>query len=157
MSRNGISNYARRQILDVESTVAWIWLLTITPPGNAPVRLARNIDPVTSRGNDYIPYAFDVLMPEDDGQTMPSARIVVDNVHPDLIRLLRQMEGAADILLELIAHTNPDRVEVQVRGMKLYSIEWNQFQITGFVSVQDLLGAGFPGDIYSPQEYEGLF
>lgn len=157
MSRSSISTEGKRRLLDVESDIAWIWLLTITPPGQDPVYLARNLEPITSRGNEFIPYAFDVLMPEEDGETMPNARIVVDNVHPDLIRLLRKMTGAADILLELIAHPDPDRVEVQVRGMKLYTIEWNVFQITGIISVQDLLGAGFPGDIYSPREYQGLF
>ena len=84
-------------------------LLTIDHPTlDAPYRLVRNLEPVTSRTNVFSPFPIDVLIPDDMDDQPPSSPLSIDNLDRSIIVWLRGADPSPTFLIELVALSDPD-------------------------------------------------
>lgn len=133
-------------------------LLTITAPGDPNVyRLCDNIDPVVSQGRTFEPYPFAIQLPEDDGETLPQARVAIDNVDRKLVQAIRSSTGPINCSIEICLASQPDFIELALPDFQIREITYTAMQITGTLQAEDLLNQVFPADTYHPQEFPGVF
>jgi len=133
-----------------------IWLLTLRA-GATVFRVCRNNEDITSRGEVYTAYPFDLVEPIDDGETLPSARLTIDNIDRLLVASVRSVSDPLKVDIELIMSTEPDSVQMSYPGLLLKRVRWDQKSLSGDLEYEPILGLAFPSESFYPQEYPGLF
>jgi hypothetical protein len=139
------------------SDVAWLALLTITAPGETPLYVVNNSEPIVSRGITFAPYPFTVQLPQDDTDSLPSVTLTIANLDAAIIEFVRQSIDPPTIVIELVTSQYPDVVEKSLSFLKLASVSYDAMQLTGTLNVDNFLTQRFPGEGYVPSLYPGLF
>jgi hypothetical protein len=139
------------------SPFAWLFLLTITEPGYPPLYLVNNNEPFVSRGITYQPYAFGLVLPADDGESLPTAALSIDNISGEIVEYIRALATPPEIVVELVTSAYPDVVEKRLDFLKLRNVNYDALTITGQLEVNNVLSLGFPDENYDPTHFPGLF
>ena len=145
-------------VLEQNTDEVFLWLLTIQhQESNTIFRLVNNLDDIVSRGDTYMAFPFQFVLPEDDGETLPTIQISVDNVSLELIDIIRTYGTGITITAEIIMASAPDNVEYSIDDLSLIDATYNSQSITLTAQIQDLLNQRFPADDYLPRTFPGMF
>lgn len=157
MSRN-ISEAARAALYAPETNEAFIVLLTI---GHAdmeePLRVCNNTAAVTSRGETYIAYPFELTLPDDEDNRPPRARLVIDNVDRQIVQTVRQLVSSPSVTIEIIRAAAPDVVEATFQDFRFTNISYDSHVVEGDLTVEDFTAEPYPAASFSPSLFPGLF
>lgn len=145
-----------RAALASSSNVAWLPLLTITAPSGT-LRVVANSVAITSRGNVYEPYPFEVTLPQDDSESLPRVALSLSNLDAAIVEFIRESLEPPKIAVELVTSSDPDNVEVSLNFLKLGSVSYDALVVTGQLDVDNFLTQKFPGEAYVPPLFPGLF
>jgi hypothetical protein len=149
---------AVRSILALETPDAFLLLLTLTDPvSGTQYRTALNTVDITSRGHVFTACYFEFAWPEDTDEAPPGCTLTIDNVDLGLVDLIRSITQPIEVMVELVVSAQPDLVEMQLTDLILREITWDQSTIQGTLMSDDPLNQKFPGDIYEPRTFPGLF
>jgi hypothetical protein len=134
----------------------WLTLLELGGEGIAsPIRLVANPENIVSRGYTYIGFPFDIDLPRQSGEGR-AAQLSIDNTDREIVRLLRELDAAPDVLIEIVLAESPDTVEFQLPGLRLRNIEWTAARVTGDLTFENVLGE--PAcDTMTPSRFAGMF
>lgn len=153
-----MSSYAKSQAFAMSSGEAWLILVTIRHEQTGTLlRVVNNTEDVTSRGNVYTAYPFKFTLPLETGEGIGVAEFEIDNVELTLISMLRAAIEAPRLDIEVILSGRPDTVELSVFNLALRQVTWDAQTIKGTLVNEDLLSTSYPGYMYDPQEWAGLF
>jgi hypothetical protein len=134
----------------INSINVWHTLLTFSLAGHEPLRVCNNTEDVISRGNKFIPCGFDIVLPQDDGESLPTVKIAIPNVDRMIIEWIRGFPTAPTLMLEIVLSSQPDIVERSIDYMRLSDVTYDSMQITGTLHIENVLSAGFPSESYTP-------
>lgn len=151
------SVHAFNQLLDQYSDDPCLVLLTLSHLKWETIRLVNNLEKITSRGQEFQPLAFQITLPGDDGESVPTVGITLDNVDLGLMREFRMITDSPSIKLELIFASFPDVVEMEVNDLKLDNVTYDSGQIKGTLTFDNLLNTKIPSDTYTPKDFPGMF
>lgn len=119
---------------------ALIALLTLDHADLAdPLRVARNTVDVVSRGETYAARAFAVTLPQDDGETLATVRLTLDNVDRAFTEAVRTIDSPLDATIELVLASAPDTVEAGPWIFSARNAGWNASQIEFELGHEDVL------------------
>ena len=135
----------------------YIALLVISHADITTLRFAANSENVSSGGNTYIAYPFDIRLPQERDDQPPQVPIVIDNVDRAIVDEIRTLTGPPDVTLSVVLASDPDVVEYGPIETTLRNVDWNFGTITGDLQAEDLLNESYPGDAFTPQNAPGLF
>ena len=137
---------------------AFIPLVTIThaPTGDV-FRVCRNTEALTSRGEEFAAYAFDLSLPVESGEEIGNVNFRLDNTDALLVDMVRRITEPAQFLIEVVLASAPDIVEYSVADLLLREVTWDATTITGKLMLDDVLNQQFPKDVFDPIQYAGLF
>lgn len=141
------------------SDVVFLCLLTFSLPlpGLEPLRVVNNTVDVMSRGLLYKGYPFNIILPEDQPDKLPSVRIDLDNVDRSIMDWIRTFPIAPLMRLEVITNVNYDVVERAIGFLKLTAVDYDSLTIRATLNVDNILSRRFPGDDYDPVQFPGLY
>lgn len=152
------SNKLVKAVLEPNTGEVFLFLVTFTHPSlSEPVRLVNNLEDIVSRGFTYKAFPLELSLPPDDGDTLPSIRLVCQNASLELIEILRSVNGLLDVTIELILASTPGYIEAEISNMRVSSIDYNKDTITLNCTVDDFLNTSFPKERYLPNNFPGLF
>ena len=153
-----LSTYFRKQMNSPNGQDPFLVLLTVRyQPTKTVFRAVNNNENITSRGNVYTAYPFQLALPTESGEEIGRASITIDNTDLTLVDMLREATEAPRIDIEVIAASKPDAVEIAILDLALRNVTWDANTITGELLTDNFLNQTFPGDVYSPLEWQGLF
>lgn len=153
-----LTPYFRKQMNSPNGQDPFLVLLTVRyAPTKTVFRAVNNNADITSRGNVYSAYPFQLALPTESGEEIGRASISIDNTDLALVDLLREATEAPRIDLEVIAASKPDTVEIGILDLALRNVKWDANTISGELLTDDFLSQTFPGDVYTPLEWQGLF
>lgn len=157
MSRS-LTNHAFQSMMAPETDVPWIILMTFEHADLAePIRVARNKSDITSNGNLYVGFGFDVSLPTDSADQAPVTQIQIDNVDQRITEALRTITSPATATLELILADDPDVVEITLSNLSLRRAEYDALVVTADLQYEDILHQAFPSNTYNPVNTPGIF
>lgn len=152
-----LSNTALASMHAQETGEIWLVLVTIQAAGLAtPIRVVNNNENVTSRGNIYQAFPFDIILPGQDPDGTPRAILRFDNVDRTAIAAIRGVDSAPTVTLEVILASAPDTVEISFGGMSLRNVSYSATAIEGELQVEPLLGEPITLNM-TPSRFPGLF
>ena len=132
------------------SRVAWLTLLTFTLPGLEPLRVVNNNEDIISRGNKFVACGFDIILPSDDGEQLPTVKLRIDNADGMIIDWIRGFTTAPILMLEIVLSDRLDVVERSIDFLRLSSVGYDCLEVNGTLSVENVLSSKFPAESYSP-------
>jgi hypothetical protein len=131
--------------------------LTISHPDiNPAIRVVNNTEDVTSRGETFVAFPFDLTLPDQREDAPPRARIVIDNVSREISQSVRSITSAPSVTLEIIRAAAPDTVEASWPFFSLRNVKWDINQISGDLTVEDFTSEPYPAGIFSPASFPGV-
>lgn len=139
----------------VSSEAAWLALLTISTPEST-LRFVNNNEPVFSNGNTFDPFPFLIVLPGDNGETLPKVTLQIQNFDEQLVEAIRGQETPPQVTCQLVTSLTPDDVEIEIENMILRTVNYDALMITGELNVVNVLNQKF-GGYYTPIEFPGLF
>lgn len=132
-------------------------LLTIEHPDISPaVHVVNALDDITSVGQEFTAYPFDLELPSSPEQGPPRARIRIDNISGEIVEALRAVASPPTVTLQLILQASPDTVESEHRDFRLTGVSWDAMSVEGDLTREDLMREPFPFLTFSPAEFKGL-
>jgi hypothetical protein len=158
MSRD-LSSPMKSAIAAPETGEVALPLLTITHATLAqPIRVVSNTVDITSRGDLYIAWPFDVVWPDDREDQLPRVRLRIDNVDSSIGNALRSIRGRGpNVRLEVVLASSPDTIEAGPIDVVLKERDIDAGSVSGTLGAEDLLNEPFPADLFAPDKFAGLF
>lgn len=138
--------------------VAIIWLVTIVADATT-IRMCRNHEPVTSRGNQYLPYPhMEVGFPDDAEDRPPRASIVLEDVGREVVAALRDLDPRSPptITVELVLSDALDTVQDSWTG-EILEGQYDATSIEAEIRTDEMLGVGAPKVTRTPSTHPGMF
>ena len=155
-----LSTAALNSMFDgTESEAVWLVLLTIDHATlTSPFHLVANTEDITSNGDLFTAYPFEVTLSPDDGTKLPEVQLTIDNVNRLLVETIRVMTSPPKVTLTVVLAAQPNVAEIEIKNMILRNVNYNAYSITGTLYADDILNARFPeGDISLSTGYRGQF
>ena len=155
MARN-LSTQAIEALNRVNSGDVFIWLLKLYNPSFADVYVCNNNESVISNGITYNPYAFNLVL-ENDDENPPKIRLTVDNVDRSLVDDVRQTQTPINVDLLLVLQSQPDTVEIEYNQLTLRNVTYNKSVISGQLAISEVYLNVFPAHTVNPTDYAGVY
>ena len=147
-----------KALIDQNTDQVFLWLLTITHEATGEThRLVSNLDDVVSRGETYMAFPFEFVLPSDDGESLPEIPIVINYVSDELVALLRKHADGVVVLAEIILASAPDQPEYTIEDLVIKTVTYDAGQVTLTAKVEDLMSQRFPADDFLPRSFPGMF
>jgi len=122
-----------------------------------PIRLVNNLEDIRSRGELYQAFPLELILPPDDGDTLPTVQITCQNASLELIDEIRSVQGPMSVKIELILASTPDWIEASIEDLRVATVQYDKSAIQMTCTVDDLLNTSFPKERYLPSNFPGLF
>lgn len=133
-------------------------LLTITHDDlSTPIRVVANGEDITSRGNSFTAFPFEILLPSDEPDSPPNAQLTIDNVSREIGQAIRTISSAAAVLIEVIRLKSLDTVELSFPSLNLRNVRFDAGKVTGDLTSEDLQIEPYPADTFNPSFFPGMF
>ena len=164
-----LSPAALKSMFSQDADSSLITLLTISGSGVSTQRLADGYTQrisetndevlygVKSRGSNFIFLPFEITLPTEAQDQVPRIQVVFHDVTRQLIPIVRQINHALTVNIELVLTTTPDVVEVSFPGMLLGGVTYNSDTITAELTTDSLALEPFPAHTFTPSYFPGLF
>lgn len=157
MSR-ALSGTGLASALANETAEEWIALLTISHASFATHRLARRKTSITSNGQSFSPSFFDLVLPSQIPNELPRWQITIDIVDQVLLGSLRSVDTPPNIQIDIIRASSPNTIDMTTGSdYKLRGVRYTGTTLTAEISMEDLIGEGFPGGRILPSNFPGGF
>ncbi len=157
MSRN--PGLAARQALQAQETAeAFLVLLTISHP-DLPEALRVSSDAVdtTSNGILFTAFPFALTLPDDVEGQSPEARLTIDNIDRQMVLAVRSLSAAPYVVIEIVRANALDVIEARFQDFRLTNVTYDSQVIQGNLSIEDFTMEPFPGAVFAPGNFPGLF
>ena len=142
-----------------ESDEVFLVLIEISHPNWAtPFYMVDNTVEIVSKGKTYIPWPFELVLGDDNGETLPEVSLIIDNVDPALVEIIRTTQDPPSMSISVVLASAPDVLEVFISGLTLRNVEFDAMKITWTLYAESLADQRFPADTISLSSgYNGLF
>jgi len=154
-----LSGPARAAIFAQSTDEVFLVLLTIAHPNIAdgPLRFVNNMSNIFSRGNEYLAFPFDIILPDENENRPPRAKLTIDNIDRRIVRAVREVQGQVTVTLEIVLASSPDIVEYGPSELTLTDVLYDALTVEGNLGPEDVLSEPIPGDSFDPSRFPGLF
>ena len=137
---------------------AFLILLTIDHVNlSSPIRISSDAVDTISRGNNFIAFPFELTLPDDQENSSPRAKLVIDNVDRQIVNAVRSISSAASALIEIVRAADPEVVEAQFTDFKLTNVFYDSQKVEGDLTIEDFTAEPFPAASFSPSLFPALF
>ena len=137
---------------------AFLILLTLDHADLAqPIRVTSDTVATASRDHDFVPYPFEIILPDDLDSRAPRAKLVIDNVDRQIVQAVRSLSSAPTVLIEIIRAADPETVEAQFVDFRLTNVSYDAHRVEGNLTLEDFTAEPFPAAVFSPGLFPGLF
>lgn len=123
----------------------------------SPIRVCNDSVDITSNGDVYLAYPFQIELPSDEDGDMPQARLTIDNVDRSLTASIRAIQTPPSVRIMVVLVSDPDVIEIDLPGFVFTNISYDALTITGTISIESFMNEPFPGDVFTPTQFPGLF
>ena len=153
-----LSTTAIRAAFAQETGEVFLVLLTISHASlPVPIRVTSDGVNTVSRGNSFVPFPFELELPEEDAQREPRARLRICNVDRQIVTTIRSLSTPPTVLMEVVLASAPDSVEVSFPDFELRDASYDVLLVEGDLTQESFLDEPYPGDAFTPATFPGIF
>lgn len=158
MSRSTITSAFRSAAYAQQTDQVFLVLLTIAHASlAAAIRVVNNYANISHGGNTFIGFPFDIELPGDFEEALPSVRLTICNVDRQIVYAIRTLTGPPTITIKVVLASAPEDVQAGPYVMTLRECDYNSLTVSGTIMPEDVLNEVYPGDSFTPAVAPGLF
>jgi hypothetical protein len=158
MSPRLLTATARAALAAQETGEVFLQLVTITHEDLAStLYFVNNTVDIVSRGNTYLGWPFQITLPDEREDTMPTVQLVIDNVDRRIMEGIRLLPSAPALRLEVILASDPDTLEAGPFNFTVRGVEYDALVIQATLAPEDLLNEPAIAYTFAPKDFPGLF
>ena len=139
------------------SQTAQVYLYLVKIDVVPELRFVCNQEDVTSNGETYTAWYFEMLALNDDPEQLPRVTISICNIDRSILEALRGIASPPTIHISVVLASTPDTVEVGPLALTLKNIDYDAFMITGELGFNDIMNEGVPKDSFDQNTAPGLY
>lgn len=152
LSANAVS-----AILAENTGEVFLVIVTITHASLAtPLRFVNNNEDITSSGNVFTAFPFEVNLPQEQESQEYRAQLRIDNIDRQVSDAIRALPTTPSVNLEVVLASSPDTVELSF-DFSVESVEISDTTVTAELVDADLTREPYPGDVFNPVDFPALF
>lgn len=120
------------------------------------IRVVNNKVNITSNGNEYVAFPFEITLPDSKDDAPPQAKLRIDNVSREIGQAIRLVRTPLDIKILIIRQETPDVIEMELEGMKLNQVSYDVFSVEGDLQFEDMTREPYPFLTFNPSYFRGI-
>ena len=126
---------------------------------NGPLRVVNDLQGLTSNGNVYAAFPFQVTLPADGLDGSPRVRLVLDNIDRTIVQAIRSIPPGEPptVQVDLVLASQPDVVEISFPNLTLRNVDYDQFVVEGDLALDEDDREPIPYQTFTPATSPGLF
>ena len=154
-----VSATALQAMLAQDTPEVFIPLLRIEHPDlDAPILLAYNTEPVVRSDGTYLPYPFQINLPKQSEDEIPTVSLTVDNTDLTVNDKIRSLVGQPSVTFSVVLASSPEVEEAGPFAMSLQNAQADMNTISGTLGQEmDIFSQQVPAQQYLPTNSPGLF
>jgi hypothetical protein len=153
-----LSATAIHEAFSEHSSVAWRILLDIEHPDLAgTLRFVNSRSNVVSNGNTYSSFPFEVVLPDDDGETTQRAVLKIDNISREVYSAIWTLDPSPVIRISVVLSSQPNVVEYQTGKLYLGRVTADELVLEGELMPQFYQTESWPTAVINPARFPGLW
>lgn len=153
-----LSTDAQTMMFAEETGDGLLVLLTINHADLAqPIRVVHNMANITSRGDEFIAFPFELSLGGSSPDQPPKAQLTIDNVSREIGEAVRTISSAPTVLIEIVRIDDVDTVELSYPAFDLRNVRFDQAKVTGDLVLENLKLEPYPVYAFTPGYTPGLF
>jgi hypothetical protein len=114
----------------------------------------RGANPVTE---PFLWVVASTVLPSDQEDAPASAKLVLENIDTEMVRLVRSFTDIATIHMAVVLASSPSLIEVEYTDLEIISADINAGEITLSISREEIENEYFPGGRMSRDGFPGLY
>lgn len=149
-----------RSMLAEETDEVLLPILRIEHPDLAePILLVRNNEPLVRSDGTYLPYYFNINLPEQSDDEIKPLTVSVDNTDLEVNDKIRTLVGPPKVTFSLVLASSPDTAEAGPYALSLQAVPKADAQtITGTLGYEmDIFVQTVPAQQVLPSSSPGMF
>ncbi len=148
----------KQEVFLQDTNEVFLILLTITHDDIDPsIRVVNNNEAITSNGNLFTAFPFNIELPDSRENAVPRARLSIDNVSREIAEAIRTITTVATITIEIIRAADPDTIEITWAPFNLRNVTWDMTKVSGDLVSEEIEMEPFPIGQFTPANSPGLF
>ncbi len=151
-----LSAPAREAVYAQEADEVMLVFLDITVPAGV-IRVVNNWESVTRLTNEYLPYRFEIGLPNELDEGIPSIPLRIDNIDQSIIEHILSVSEPISIQMNVALASSPDTTEAGPFYFKLKTSEWTPTDIIAQLSFDDVMLEVYPGYRFTPGNFPAAF
>ncbi len=144
---------------ETEEVLLALVTITHTQILGGPLRLVQDMQNLTSNGNVYTAFPFQVTLPEDNDEGVPRVSLIIDNVSQEIMAALKTLppNQPPTVTVDLVLASQPNTVEFSIPNLTLRNVSADMLTIEGDLRMDEEDLIPFPEGSLTPQDFPGLF
>jgi hypothetical protein len=153
-----LSATAIHQAFSEHSHVAWYILLDIEHPDlTSTLRFVNSRTDIVSNGNTYHSFPFEIVLPDDDGETSQRAVLKIDNVSREVYAAIWALDPSPSVRISVVLSSQPDVIEYQTGKLYLGRVTADEIALEGELTPQFYQTESWPAAVINPARFPGLW
>ena len=120
------------------------------------ILVANNNENVTSGGDEYVGFPFDIVLPDSVEDAAPRAKLRIDNVSREIVEAIRTISSPPSVSIKVVRQDSLDVVEYEFVGMILRIADFNALSVSGDLEFEDLTRETYPAYTFNPANFQGI-
>lgn len=151
----------QEQLYKQEITEVILPLIEITHSTfDAPIRLVANNENITSNGEEFQWYPFQIQFPDDKEEISSPAQLVIDNISKFIGIALEGLaidNSEAKVTCWLVLASDPDNRQLYLQEMTVQDVDVDQQVVSMVLANNPIWDELCPADEFTPGTAPGLF
>lgn len=124
---------------------------------DTPLRFVNNTEDVTSNSDVYTAFPFEISLPSDREDQLPTVTLAIDNIDRTLVSTIRDITSPPTASVSVIMASDPDTIEAGPYDFTIKDASYTAEVVTSSLAFEDILNEAFPGDSFTPNHFTSLF
>lgn len=112
---------------------------------------------LVSNGETYSHIPFVFQPPQDADGVPPQCKVIIDNIHRNIVEIARSTTERATVSIDYVLASDVDSVEISLPNFKATAADIEDGAVILTLVFDDLAGEAFPGRVFDPAGFPGLF
>jgi hypothetical protein len=148
---------AYQAIAAQSTTTAFISLITIDHAEmSSPLRLALNMENVTSNGNEYVATAMDVIPASSEPGEVPETQLRVDNANSEILDAIDGFNSPLDVTIAVVMSSDWDN-EIMSQSLRMTKFTTDLQTMTATLEGPDFANEPVPALTMNRRNCPSLF
>lgn len=121
------------------------------------LRVVNNWEEVTRGGNVYYPYRFEIGIPDEVDEGIPTVPLRIDNISSEILTSIMTLDAPIPVTMNVCLASSPNVVEAGPFSLKIIDVKWNDQDIEAELTFDDVMLEVYPGYRVTPSSHPAAF